>query len=73
LPLIRRKLSIKDGGKITKTLSEDGSIRDQDIPIVKEEIIGRITLKDIVDLQTGEVLLEAMKSFRKRSSIKSFP
>jgi DNA-directed RNA polymerase subunit beta len=50
---------VKEGSKITK-----GAIRKmetsgiKEIPILKEEIIGRITLKDIIDPETGEVLLE---------------
>ena len=54
-----REPIVKEGSKITK-----GAIRKmetsgiKEIPILKEEIIGRITLKDIIDPETGEVLLE---------------
>ncbi|RPI37624.1 MAG: DNA-directed RNA polymerase subunit beta, partial [Nitrospiraceae bacterium] len=54
-----KEVIVKEGGKITK-----GAIRKMEasaiktIPITKEEIIGRITLKDIVDPTTGEIILE---------------
>ncbi len=54
-----KELIIKEGGKITR-----GSIRKMEasgiktIPITKEEIVGRITLKDIIDPSTGEVILD---------------
>ncbi len=50
---------VKEGSKISK-----GALRKMEacgiktIPISKEDIIGRITLKDIIDPSTGEVLLE---------------
>ncbi|MBI5632468.1 MAG: DNA-directed RNA polymerase subunit beta [Nitrospirae bacterium] len=54
-----KEVIVKEGMKITK-----GAIKKMDasgiktITITKEEIIGRITLKDIVDPTTGEVILE---------------
>ncbi len=54
-----KEVIVKEGSKITK-----GAIRKMEaagiktIPIAKEEILGRITLKDIVDPTTGEVILE---------------
>ena len=54
-----KEVIIKEGGKITKSAikkMEASGIKT--IPITKEEIIGRITLKDIVDPTTGEVILE---------------
>ncbi len=54
-----KEVIIKEGGKITKSAMrkmEASGIKT--IPIPKEEIIGRITLKDIVDPTTGEVILE---------------
>jgi len=54
-----KELIIKEGGKITKSAvrkMEGSGIKT--IPITKDEIIGRITLKDIVDPTTGEVILE---------------
>lgn len=54
-----KELLVKEGSKITR-----GSIRKMDaagirkIPILREEIAGRITLKDIIDPVTGEVVLE---------------
>jgi DNA-directed RNA polymerase beta subunit len=54
-----KELIVKEGNKITK-----GAIRKMEasgiktIPISKEEIVGRITLKDIIDPSTGEVILD---------------
>ncbi len=50
---------VKEGSKITR-----GAIRKMEasgiktIPISREDIIGRITLKDIIDPATGEVILD---------------
>jgi len=54
-----KELIIKEGSKITR-----GAIRKMEasgiktVPTSKEEIVGRITLKDIIDPTTGEVILE---------------
>jgi DNA-directed RNA polymerase subunit beta len=54
-----KELIVKEGSKITR-----GAIKKMEasaiktIPISREEIIGRITLKDIIDPSTGEVVLE---------------
>ncbi len=54
-----KELIVKEGSKITR-----GAIRKMEasgiktIPVSKEEIVGRITLKDIIDPLTGEVILE---------------
>jgi DNA-directed RNA polymerase subunit beta len=54
-----KEFIVKEGSKITR-----GAIRKMEssgiktIPITKEEITGRITLKDIIDPSTGEVILE---------------
>ena len=51
---------VKEGAKITrgalKRLEASGT---HEIPILPEEIAGRIVLKDIVDKETGEVLVPA--------------
>ena len=54
-----KEMIVKEGSKITK-----GAIRKieasgiETISISKDEILGRITLKDIIDPSTGEVILE---------------
>jgi DNA-directed RNA polymerase subunit beta len=54
-----RELIAKEGSKITKgAIKKMEASGIKEIPILKEEIIERITLKDIVDPETGEVLLE---------------
>ncbi|MFA4830459.1 MAG: DNA-directed RNA polymerase subunit beta, partial [Thermodesulfovibrionales bacterium] len=54
-----KELLVKAGSKITKgAIKKMESSHIKEIPISKEDIIGRITLKDIVDPDTGEVILE---------------
>lgn len=54
-----KELIVKEGSKITKgAIKKMESSGINDIPILREDIIGRITLTDIVDPETGEVLLE---------------
>ncbi|MBA3060912.1 MAG: DNA-directed RNA polymerase subunit beta, partial [Nitrospirae bacterium] len=54
-----KELIVKEGSKITKgAIKKMESSHIKEIPISKEDIIGRITLKDIVDPVTGEVILE---------------
>jgi DNA-directed RNA polymerase beta subunit len=54
-----KELIVKEGSKITR-----GAIRKMEvsgiktIPMTREELVGRITLKDIIDPSTGEVILE---------------
>ncbi|MGC8938382.1 MAG: DNA-directed RNA polymerase subunit beta, partial [Thermodesulfovibrio sp.] len=56
------EIIVKEGSKITryalKKIKEAGI---QEIPISKSEIIGRITLSDIVDPETGEVIVDSNK------------
>lgn len=51
---------VKAGGKITrvslKRLEQAGIT---EVPVTREEIVGRVTLKDIVDPETGEIILES--------------
>src|SRR5664279_4237501 len=52
-----KEVIVKEGSKITKSAirkMEAAGIKT--IPITKEEIVGRITLRDIVDPKTGEVI-----------------
>jgi DNA-directed RNA polymerase subunit beta len=54
-----KELIVKEGSKITKgAIKKMEASHIKEIPISKEDIIGRITLKDIVDPVTGEVTLE---------------
>jgi DNA-directed RNA polymerase beta subunit len=51
---------VKPGGKITrgaiKKLEQAGVA---EIPVRREEIVGRITLRDVIDPETGEVVVES--------------
>jgi DNA-directed RNA polymerase subunit beta len=54
-----KELVVKEGSKITKAAikkMETSGIKE--IPITKEELAGRVTLHDIIDSETGEVILE---------------
>ena len=54
-----KEVIVKEGSKITKVaLKKMEAAGIKTIPVAREEIIGRITLKDIIDPGTGEVLLE---------------
>lgn len=54
-----KEVIAKEGSKITKgTVRKMEASGIKEIPISKDEIIGRITLKDIVDPETGEIMLE---------------
>lgn len=54
-----KEVIVKEGSKITKAaLKKMESVGIKTIPLTKDEIIGRITLKDIIDPTTGEIILE---------------
>ncbi len=54
-----KEVIAKEGSKITKgAIKKMEASNIKEIPILREDIIGRITLKDIVDPDTGEVILE---------------
>jgi DNA-directed RNA polymerase beta subunit len=54
-----KEVIVKEGSKITKVaLKKMEAAGIKTIPVAREEIIGRITLKDIIDPNTGEVILE---------------
>ena len=54
-----KEVIVKEGSKITKgAIKKMEASNIKEIPISREDIIGRITLKDIVDPETGEVILE---------------
>ncbi|RJQ40195.1 MAG: DNA-directed RNA polymerase subunit beta [Nitrospiraceae bacterium] len=54
-----KELIVKEGSKLTKgAIKKMEAAHIKEIPISKEDIIERITLKDIVDPTTGEVILE---------------
>lgn len=71
-----KELIVKEGSKITKgAIKRMEASGIKEIPISKGEIIGRITLKDIVDPDTGEVILEGNEvitedAFNKMLSLK---
>jgi DNA-directed RNA polymerase subunit beta len=51
---------VKEGGKITRgALKKLDAAGVERINIDRDELIGRVTLKDIIDPETGEVILES--------------
>ncbi|HCC68332.1 MAG TPA: DNA-directed RNA polymerase subunit beta [Nitrospiraceae bacterium] len=53
------ELLVKEGSRITKiTLKKMEALGIEEIPILKEELLGRVTLADVIDTETGEVILE---------------
>jgi len=57
-----KEVLVKEGSKITKyALRKMKELGIKEIPISKSEIIGRITLSDIVDPVTGEVIIDSNK------------
>jgi DNA-directed RNA polymerase subunit beta len=56
---------VKEGSRITKgALKRLDAARIKEIQISKEELIGRVTLNDIIDPDTGEVILESNEEIR---------
>ncbi|MEW6002046.1 MAG: DNA-directed RNA polymerase subunit beta [Nitrospirota bacterium] len=54
-----KEVIVKEGSKFTKgVIKKMEALGIRTIPISKNEIVGRITLKDIIDPSTGEVILE---------------
>ncbi|HIJ59813.1 MAG TPA: DNA-directed RNA polymerase subunit beta [Nitrospirae bacterium] len=61
-----KEIIVKSGNKITKfALRKMESAGIKSIPIGIEEIIGRVTLRDIVDSKTGEVIIDSNKEITK--------
>jgi DNA-directed RNA polymerase subunit beta len=55
-----KELIVKEGSRITKTvLKKMEAAGISEIPISKEELVGRVTLTDVIDPETGEVILES--------------
>ncbi|MDA8168136.1 MAG: DNA-directed RNA polymerase subunit beta [Nitrospiraceae bacterium] len=54
------ELVVKEGGKITRAAYKRlHSAGITEIPVSKKDLKGRITLRDIVDPETGEILIES--------------
>ncbi|GLI53253.1 MULTISPECIES: DNA-directed RNA polymerase subunit beta [Thermodesulfovibrio] len=63
-----KDIIVKEGSKITRySLKKMKELGIQEIPISKSEIIGRITLSDIVDPETGEVIVDSNKEITEES------
>jgi DNA-directed RNA polymerase subunit beta len=54
---------VKEGNKITRVaIKKLDAAGVKTIPIKQEELVGRITLKDIIDSETGELIVESNES-----------
>ncbi len=54
-----KELIVKEGTKVTRAaLKKLETVGIKEIPISKEDLIGRIILTDVVDHETGEIVLE---------------
>ncbi len=57
-----KEVIVKEGSKITKlALKKIEQAGIANVPITRSEIIGRVTLTDIVDPNTGEIVLDSNK------------
>jgi DNA-directed RNA polymerase subunit beta len=55
-----KEIVVKEGTKITRTaLKKLESAGVKEIPISRRELIGRVTLTDVIDPETGEVIVES--------------
>jgi DNA-directed RNA polymerase subunit beta len=55
-----KEVIVKEGGRITKSaLKKFEAAGIKEIPISREELVDRVTLIDIIDPETGEVILES--------------
>jgi DNA-directed RNA polymerase subunit beta len=51
---------VKDGGKITRaSIKKLDNAGIAEILILREELVGRVTLRDVIDPETGEVIVES--------------
>jgi len=59
------EIIVKEGGRITKSaIKKMEAAHIKEIPILKEEMIGRVTLADIIDPETGEIILESNEEIK---------
>ncbi len=55
-----KEVIVKEGSRITKgALRKMQASNIKEIPISRDELVGRITLYDIIDPETGEVIIES--------------
>src|SRR6202142_1798369 len=66
-----KEVIVKEGSKITKlALKKIESLGIKEVPIPRNEIIGRVTLTDIVDPKTGEIVLDSNKEITEEILVK---
>ena len=59
------EIIVKEGGRITRSaIKKMEAAHIKEIPILKEEMIGRVTLADIIDPETGEIILESNEEIK---------
>ncbi|MGC2422816.1 MAG: DNA-directed RNA polymerase subunit beta [Nitrospirota bacterium] len=63
-----KEVVIKKGNKITKAaIKRLESMKVTEIPIAPEEMVGRVAIKDIVDSETGEVIVEGNEELKEET------
>ena len=66
-----KEVIVKEGSKITKlALKKIESLGIKEVPIPRNEIVGRVTLTDIVDPKTGEIVLDSNKEITEEILLK---
>jgi DNA-directed RNA polymerase subunit beta len=60
-----QEIIVKEGGRISRSaIKKMEAAHIKEIPILKEELIGRVTLADIIDPETGEIILESNEEIK---------
>ncbi len=60
-----KEVIVKEGGRITRSaIKRMEAANIKEIPILKEELLGRVTLTDIIDPETGEIILESNEEIK---------
>ena len=63
-----KEIVVKKGNKITKAaIKKLESMKITEIPIAPEEMVGRVAIKDIVDSETGEVIVEGNEELKEET------
>ena len=63
-----KEVVVKKGNKITKAaIKKLESMKITEIPIAPEEMVGRVAIKDIVDSETGEVIVEGNEELKEET------
>ncbi len=66
-----KEVIVKEGSKITKShIKKMETAGIKEIPISRSEVIGRVTLNDVIDPATGEIILDGNKEITEEAFYK---